>query len=335
MTNDRRRARSLGFVGAVVATVVCAAGFAASVADALAPGTPPAAPLSITPDTGPSDAAFALSFAAPQACPGDGTAGYRWHTFITPRSVDPATVTFSGSGVPQGPAFTAALRNPVAAITNQLPTLVDGFVNPPTNVTFIAASFGAVSPGDYWLGISCTDADLTPPLETLRYWAAPVTITSTAGAGPNNFTLSVASPTTTTTTVGGATTTTVAGATTTTSAAATTTTVGGPTTTVAGATTVPDTSTTVDGGSSTSSTSTTVDVSTSAPTTTLFTSVSSSGGSPSSPAFFTPVQSLASTGSSPMGLVVWGVLLVVFGRMAILLGRSPAVESAAESSPPS
>jgi hypothetical protein len=38
-----------------------------------------------------------------------------------------------------------------------------------------------------------------------------------------------------------------------------------------------------------------------------------------------PSPQLASTGTSSWQLVIWAVLLVVFGRMAILLGRSPRV----------
>jgi hypothetical protein len=88
-----------------------------------------------------------------------------------------------------------------------------------------------------------------------------------------------------------------------------------PTTTTTTATTV------APGGSTTSSTSTTTTVrsTTSSSTTTTNVVLSSAGGDGGL---------LVSTGSSPTRLVVWAVLLLVFGRMAILLGRPIRVVSA-------
>jgi hypothetical protein len=47
----------------------------------------------------------------------------------------------------------------------------------------------------------------------------------------------------------------------------------------------------------------------------------STGGSPSG----TSTGTIPATGSSTTSIIVWGVLLLVFGRMAILLGRKPKV----------
>ena len=47
------------------------------------------------------------------------------------------------------------------------------------------------------------------------------------------------------------------------------------------------------------------------------------GGSPSG----TSTGTIPATGSSTTAVVVWGILLLVFGRMAILLGRTPRVIS--------
>lgn len=54
---------------------------------------------------------------------------------------------------------------------------------------------------------------------------------------------------------------------------------------------------------------------------------SAATGLPTGTSFGAPVASLAFTGGS-VSLAVWGVLLVVFGRMAVLLGRTPKVRPA-------
>ena len=54
------------------------------------------------------------------------------------------------------------------------------------------------------------------------------------------------------------------------------------------------------------------------------TTVASTGGSPSGGS----TGSIPSTGSSTTSIIVWGILLLVFGRMTILFGRKPKVISA-------
>jgi hypothetical protein len=54
------------------------------------------------------------------------------------------------------------------------------------------------------------------------------------------------------------------------------------------------------------------------------TTAASSGGSPTG----TSTGTIPATGSSTTSIVVWGILLLVFGRMAILFGRKPKVISA-------
>jgi len=49
------------------------------------------------------------------------------------------------------------------------------------------------------------------------------------------------------------------------------------------------------------------------------------GGAPASPTVASSVAELPRTGASTTSLVVWSLLLLVFGRMAVLLGRTPAV----------
>jgi LPXTG-motif cell wall-anchored protein len=309
LSDSRRRiARNT----AILATAVAAIGFGAAVVDALPAGTPPASAVNLTPASGDSSTIFRMAFPSFQTCPGDNNAGYTWGTFITPVAQDPATLTFTGSGSPVGAPFTAALRDQNgSAIRAQAPGLGDGSVNPPQMVTFGGAAFAAVPAGDYWLGIACVKTDANSVPQNMKYWSTKITIATSSGAGPNNFTYAPAGTgsTTTTTTTTSTPTTTVAGSTTTTS------TVAGTTTTTAkpgGSTTT----TTAKPGGSTTTTTTTIVGSGSATTTTLYSSGGPTGGGSGS---------LPSTGSSPTALIVWGVLLLVFGRMAILFGRKPKV----------
>lgn len=401
-----KKQRQLAFATALVATSICSVGLVSSVVSALAPGTPAAGAVSMEPSTGNSGTTFALTFASPQACPGDGPAGFQWTAFMTSASNDLAAVTFNASGSPATAAgFTTSLRNTTQTqVKAQFPGISDGLVTPPANLTFGSTFFNAVPAGDYWIAISCYKPDAGGINQTEKYWATKVTIATAAGAGPNNFTYAPASGsgTTTTTVAGATTTTTVAGATTTTVAGATTTTVAGATTTtVAGGTTT----TTVAGGAAQAATlspavptagasykvthpncrvgetitvtqpqSTPTSVTatcaapaagilrpaqaatvgtatvtfTAAPTTpgtytvtstgtvsgtrtatfvivgVTSTTVSSSGGSPSG----TSTGTIPATGSSTTSIIVWGILLLVFGRMAILFGRKPRVISA-------
>jgi len=395
--------RQLAFAIALVATSICSVGVVSSVVTALAPGTPAAGTIAMTPSSGNSGTQFDLSFATPpQACPGDGPAGFQWTAFITAAANDLAPITFNASGSPVTAAgFTASLRdNTQAQVRAQFPGIGDGLVNPPDQLIFSSAFFNAVPAGDYWVAVSCYRADGGGINQTERFWATRVTIATTAGAGPNNFTFGPSTTTTTTTTstttttvaaattttVAGATTTTVAGATTTTVAGATTTTVAGgaatlspavptaggsyrvthpncrigeiitftqpqstPTTATAtcaaavagivrpeqaattGVATVTFTAPTAPGSYTVTSTGPTSGTRTATfvitgPATAIVppSAGSSSGGSPSG----TSTGTIPATGSATTSIIVWGVLLLVFGRMAILFGRKPKVISA-------
>jgi len=287
----------------------------ASAAGALPPGSAPTGALSITPATGNSGTAFQLAFTGTdQFCAGDAEAGYRWGTFITPITNDPATVTFGGSGSAAGPAFTTSLRAADASILRaQFPGTGDGFINLSVNINFAHPQFGEPMPaGDYWIGVACTFGTA----DSVEYWVTSITATDAAGAGPNNFTYgptaavdtttTTSTSTTTTTTTVAATTTTVTGATTTTVTGATTTTaVGATTSTLLGANT---TSTLAGGGAST--------------TTTAFGS-----GTPTtlfgSGTFTTtaPTRTIANTGSNTGGMLLVAALLLIGGRMVILTAR--------------
>ena len=303
-TRTRRTAGTLLALVAVAATAVFA-----SVAGALPPGTAPTGALTLTPATGDSGTDFLLAFiGADQFCAGDGAAGYRWGTFITPISNDPATVTFGGAGSATGPAFTASLRAADSTILRALqPGAGNGFIDLSLPIDFASGQFGVpMPPGDYWIGVACTFG--TP--DSIEYWATSITTTAATGAGPNNFTYgpSAAAATTTTT------------ATTTTIAATSTTVTGGATSTTAvGGTT----STTALGGSTTSTllsgASTSTTTSASSTSTTLF-RASGSG------TFTTqPTQTIANAGSNTGPMLLVAVLLLIGGRMVILAARRTKV----------
>src|SRR5262245_35981660 len=88
-------------LGAVVAAVA----IPLAISSALPPGTPAAGTITLNPPTGTSDSTFNLVFGtppAPQSCPGDATASYRWSTFITPASNDAGAMIYTPSGTPSG-----------------------------------------------------------------------------------------------------------------------------------------------------------------------------------------------------------------------------------------
>ncbi len=301
--------RRVACAAAVVGAGVSFATLLAEVGNALPAGTQPAGSINMTPASGDSGTTFALSFAAPpQFCPGDNTASYTWGTFITPITNDPAPMTFTVSGSPIGSpaASTVSLRNPAGTQLRALiPGLGDGLIVGPASVSFQSIAFATLPAGDYWIGIACVLPDGGGVVQNTRFWTKAITITSTAGAGPNNFTFAAATPPTTTTTT-------------------TTTTTSTTTTTLPGATTTSTTTTTLPGATTTSTTTTTAGSSTTS--TTLFRSVASSAGSGTGSGTV-----LANTGSSPVRILVWAVLLITFGRMAVLLARPlkvlPAVRS--------
>ena len=156
-------------------------------ASALPPGTPPTHAVTITPTTGNSGTSFKLAInGADQFCAGDGAAGYRWHTFITPYSNDPATVTFPGAGTATGPAFTNTLRDTVGTVwRGQNPGSGNGFVdiNSP-NFVFSSLLFGTMPAGSYHMGVACTFGTD----QSVEFWSTIITTTASPGAGVNNFT---------------------------------------------------------------------------------------------------------------------------------------------------
>jgi hypothetical protein len=231
--------------------------------------------------------AFQLSVPVGASCAGDtATGGYHVQSYIVPATVDPGILTWNSTGpVPLGVG--ATLRLPLFSSTGTK------FVNGATAIATGGSPTGLVTGlPDFSFGqIQSTGGLTTVPVGRYNMGIA---CTATGGVEEKYWNVQID-----VTDVGGqihwaA----VAGTPTTTTT--TTTTVAGTTTTVVGGTTT----TTVRPTTTTTSTSTTTTVASGV--------LSSAGGSGGV---------LVSTGSSPTRLLTWAVLLLAFGRMAILFGR--------------
>lgn len=250
-------------------------------------------------NSGGSATVFAMTPPVGAACSGDTTTdGYKVQSYMVPSTVSPSTLTFDSNG-PIPTATGANYRQPMFSsggtpVINRNTAVTTGLLTGLPTMSF--SLFGAsgptiVPPGTYNLGFACT-LGAAGDTQLDKYWNVQLTFATDNNDSPSKITWAVVggqSSTTTSTTIAPTST--------------TTTTVGGGSTT---------TSTTVAGGSTT--TSSTV---AGATTTTALgsgagvtTTIRSSGGG-----------QLAATGGSPLPIVFWAVLLLVFGRMAILLGR--------------
>jgi hypothetical protein len=302
----RRVARDLAWAGAVVSAVMLVAGLGSGVrvsaagtnAGSLLVLTGPSFPTVGQPLTaGDADDRFLLQPPAGAACSGDSaTGGYRIQSFMVPASVDPATLTFGSLG-PIPNDVGANLRQPLYA---QGTGFIDGNTAIGTGaLTGIPAlDFGVFSgpdgstlapPGAYKIGLACTLGGASATQQD-KYWSVQVTFAATA-AGSITFTVAAATTPTTTTT--------------TTSTTTTSTTLPPGVTTTTGATTT------------TSSTSTT----SSTTTTTIRPAAATASAAQSSAGTGSSGSGLVSAGSSPLPIVMWAVLLLVFGRIAILFAR--------------
>jgi len=265
---------------------------------------PPGSPTAGQPlNSGGSATVFAMAAPIGAACTGDTTSGgYKIQSYMVPATVEPSTLTFDSSGpIPiatganyRQPMFSSGgtpviNRNTAVASTAGGPGLLTGLP------TMSFALFGAsgptiVPPGTYNLGFACT-LGAAGANQLDKYWNVRLTFATDDNDAPSKITWVVDQQSTTTTTT-----------TSTTVASTTTTTVGGASTT-----------TTVGSGSTTTS-STVAGVTTTVLGSGSATTVRSGSGSGGG-------GQLTATGGAPLPLVFWALLLLVFGRMAILLGR--------------
>jgi hypothetical protein len=321
---SRRRWRDLARAGTVLSAAMLGFSVLSAVtATALPAGTAPTAGQTISPTSGNSETEITLALTSPDnLCPGDtATGNYRWNTYMVPASADPATLTYNSSG-PVSPSAEVVARPLYSALggspqVNKNTAISTGQIVGTSTVSFAVWAPGDIAPGTYEIGFACTKAPaLGQPAQTERFWQTTIEITAdaaTGGAAQVSWQVAEAAPTTT---IAPAATTTIAGGATTTIPGGTTTIPGGTTTTIAGATT-----TTIAGATTTTiagATTTTVFAS-GGPTTTFPSGTATSGGSSSVGSGST---SIPVTGpSSTVRIVVWALLLLVFGRMAVLLAR--------------
>jgi hypothetical protein len=308
----RRIVRDLARAGAVVSAAMCVVivgsshdSSAAGVnAGALQVVVPPGSANEGQPITaGGSATAFALAPPAGASCKGDSaTGGYRVQSYIVPASVDPGTLTFdSGGPIPPGtganlrlPLFSSVGGSPFVDQTTAVATtpgsggLLTGL--PP----FSFAAFGADGPnfvpvGTYNLGFACTLGGASATQQD-RFWNVRMTFAVDPTDQPSGITWTLAAaapppPSSTSSTIA--------------------------------ATTPPSSSSTTiaaTGASvSSSSSSTPAAQSVASSSVALQSLAATRAGSGSS--------GLVSTGSSPLPIAVWAILLLAFGRIAILFGR--------------
>ncbi len=230
---------------------------------------------------------------------------------------------------------------------------------------FVVFNPGDIPAGTYNIGIACT---LGPPSPTQldKYWNARMIVSTAPADVPAQITWTIVEDATTTTTGSTSSTSTSTSTTTSTSTPSSSTSSTSSSSTSSTSTSSTSTSSTTSTTRPSTSSSTTTTLSTTLPTqVTLPTTTTttgggttgdsttttaagpgggfsdggpsdggvfgggiSGGGSPSGPSVGGSVSGLPVTGSTTTGLVVWGVLLLVFGRVAVLLGRPPRARPA-------
>jgi hypothetical protein len=142
------------------------------------PGTAPAGPAAIAPTSGTSTTVLQLTAPDGAFCPGDTASdGYQWSTFLTPTSIDPATLTYDLNGpVAQAGEFTFPLFTPAGSPIAAKNTAPDsGFIT--GNETASFEVFGGSAPaGNYIAGIACYVGG-----QTDKFWSIPITLDASNG----------------------------------------------------------------------------------------------------------------------------------------------------------
>ncbi len=245
---------------------------------------------------------FNLDLGPNPACPGDSASGnLRLQSFMIPASADLGALTFGTNGpVAVGgqfrqPLFDVNSSPYVSKLTDiAVPPATTGGISGLPAFDFAVFSPGDIPAGDYPIGIACT---LGPagPSQLKTFWSVTVTVSAAAADRPAGITWRAANapPRPPPANPDGETT---------------------RTTSADGRTT-----TTADPGGSTT---TTADP---AGSTSTIAGASFAGSDPSEPSVSATVGRLPLTGSSPWYRVVWGLGLLVLGRVVFLLARRPKV----------
>ena len=250
--------------------------------------------------SGGSAKVFSMTLPQNASCPGGatGTPSYRWQTFMVDDAVDLPTLKFTSGPVSVGGSFAMPMYETGTGdpIVNQNPaSSPTGLIASIPNSSFEAlVPKGTVPAGNYKIGVACTTAGAT-----VSFWSLRITVVADTADSPAGFTWTLAAPIVVTPTTSPPTT---------------------PPTTPAPTTQAP----------TTTSTSTTVAATTtstiagtgSGTTTTVKFGPSSAASTVQNVVGAVPITTkLATTGSSPLPIVIWAILLLVFGRMIVLLGR--------------
>lgn len=325
-----RLAARAGTIGSAAALAIGISGLSPSgVPGASAAATDAGAAQVITPvsapvgggaplNSGGSATDFSIKLPTGAACAGDSANdGYRVQSYRVPASVNPATLTFDASGPIGHQALYDTTGSPyVDKQTANADT--PGGPGPIVNIADFDYGVylpGDVTPGTYNLGIACT---LGPASATQldRFWNVQKSFVADAADEPASVRWTVVAssadpgPTTTTTTSTAQSTTTTSRAqsstTTSTATSSNTTSTTSTTTTPAGGTSTPGANTAGGSGSGGASSG-------------------SVGGGPTVASLGATVGELPRTGSSPLALATWSFLLLCFGRISVLLGRTPSV----------
>ncbi|MDP1795643.1 MAG: hypothetical protein Q8K63_16010 [Acidimicrobiales bacterium] len=298
----------IGFAGSGLALAALAMELPARLVPAHAAGTNAGDAQVVNPatgvplGTGTKDTDFTLRLPTGASCTGDSANdGYRVQSYHVPASVDPSTLTFNADGpVPNGTG--ASFRQPLygtngSAFVEAQTAPANPAPGPGQVINLPAFDFGQydatlLPAGTYNVGIACTRPGGPSATQNDKYWNVQFSF-----AADLSWTASQAAVTTTTTVAGGTTSTTLS--------TSTTVTTGGSTTSTTQATASSTTSTSQASGATTTTSTTRV--------TTTPTTASVAAGS------------LARAGSDALPLGMAGFSLIVFGRMAYLLGR-PALK---------
>ena len=184
--------KSKRVVGAIAAFAAIAAGLVAAGTDvasaaALPANTAATGAATMAPTSGTAATSFGFTLPGGAACPGDGTAGYRWQTFIIPNASDASQLLFVGGSPSIGGSSTGI--NPLFSsgnpIVDQNPALTTGAVTVAgTNFQLSVFPSGTfTNNGIYKVGVACTDS----LGNTQRYWQTKIATTVSGAGALTNF----------------------------------------------------------------------------------------------------------------------------------------------------
>lgn len=189
MYASRKSKRVVGAIAAfaAIATGLLASGVDIAAAAPLAPNTPPAGVATLAPATGTAATSFGFTLPGGAACPGDGTAGYRWQTYIIPNALDASQLVFVGGSPTIGGSATNVfpLFSSGNPIVDQNPALTTGAVTV-AGTQFQLSVFPAntfTNGGIYKMGVACTDS--LGVAQT--YWQTKVAVTVNGAGALTNY----------------------------------------------------------------------------------------------------------------------------------------------------